>query len=154
MTKYTADQIAAARERLAFLKPGDVIRTKVLHVSRSGMQREIGVYVARVTDDGQPYIADLSLAVAVLTGNRISNWGGVVVRGAGMNVAFHLVYSLGRAIYPDGVHCTGSDGYTPSGKRSARKRCNSNDHFNDRSLPYRQSIVHKDGGYALRQEWL
>lgn len=154
MAKYTAGQIATAREHLTFLKPGDLIQTKVLHVTRSGMQREIGVYVARTTDDGQTYVEDLSWVVAVLTGNRVGDRDGVVVGGAGMDMGFHLVYSLSRMLYPEGVHCTGSDGYTPSGKRSARKRCNSNDHFNDRSLPYRQSIIHKDGGYALRQEWL
>lgn len=101
MTKYTADQIATARDRLAFLQPGDLIQTKGLHVTRSGMQREIGVYVARVTDDGQPYIADLSWPVAVLTGNRISDRDGVIVRGAGMDMGFHLVYRLGRALYPE-----------------------------------------------------
>ena len=105
MTKYTAEQIATARERLAFLKPGDVIQTKVLNVSRSGMAWEIGVYAARVTDDGQPYIADLSWPVAVLTGQRISDRGVVVVRGCGMDMGFHLVYSLGRALYPKGVPC-------------------------------------------------
>lgn len=153
MTKYTADQIAAARERLAFLKPGDVIQTKVLHVSRSGMQREIGVYVARVSDDGQPYVKDLSWAVAVLTGNRISLRWGVVVGGAGMDMGFHLVYRLGRALYPDGVPCTGSNGWTKSGRRSKLNACHSNDHVNgDRA--YSKGKTHRDGGYAFRQERL
>lgn len=153
MTKYTADQIATARERLAFLKPGDVIRTKVLHASRSGMQREIGAYVARVTDDGQPYIADLSWAVAVLTGQRISDRGGVIVGGVGMDMGFHLIYSLGRALYRDGVPCTGSNGWTKSGRRSKLNACHSNEHFNgDRA--YNKSKTHRDSGYAFRQEWL
>ena len=153
MTKYTAEQIATARERLAFLKPGDVICTKTLHVSRSGMQREIGVYVARVTDDGQPYIADLSWPVAVLTGNRISDRWGVVVGGAGMDMGVHLVYALGRALYPKGVPCTGSSGWTKSGRRSKLNACRSNDHVNgDRA--YSKSKTHSDGGYAFRQEWL
>lgn len=153
MTKYTADQITAARERLAFLKPGDVIRTKLLNVSRSGMQREIGVYVARVTDDGQPYVADLSWDVAVLTGQRISDRRGVVVGGAGMDMGFHLVYSLGRALYPEGVPCTGSNGWTKNGRRSKLNACRSNDHVNgDRT--YSKSKTHSDGGYAFRQAWL
>ena len=153
MTKYTAEQIATARERLTFLKPGDVIQTKVLHVSRSGMQHEIGVYVARVTDDGQPYVDDLSWDVAVLTGQRISDRGGVVVGGAGMDMGFQLVYSLGRALYRDGVPCTGSNGWTKSGRRSKLNACRSNEHVNgDRT--YRKSKTHSDGGYAFRQEWL
>ena len=153
MTKYTADQIALALERLAFLKPGDVIQTKDLHVSRSGMTREIGVYVARVSDDGQPYVDDLSWPVAVLTGNRISDRDGVIVGGAGMDMGFHLVYSLGRALYPKGVPCTGSNGWTKSGRRSKLSACRSNDHFNgDRA--YSKSKTHRDGGYAFRQEWL
>ena len=130
MTKYTAEQIARAREHLAFLKPGDVIQTQLLNVSRSGMTREIGVYVARVTDDGQPYIDNLSWYVAVLTGQRLSDRGGVIVGGMGT----HLIYSLGRALYPGGVPCT-------------------NDHINgDRA--YSKSKTHRDGGYAFRQEWL
>lgn len=153
MTKYTAAQIATARERLAFLKPGDVIQTKLLHVSRSGMTREIGAYVARVTDDGQPCIADLSWSVAVLTGQRISDRGGVVVGGAGMDMGFHLIYSLGRALYPEGVPCTGSNGWTKSGRRSKLNACRSNDHVNGDRV-YRKGKTHSDSGYAFQQAWL
>ena len=153
MTKYTAEQIATARERLAFLKPGDVIQTKVLHVSRSGMTREIGVYVARVSDDGQPYVEDLSWHVAVLTGQRISDRGSVIVRGAGMDMGSHLVYRLGRALYPGGVPCTGSNGWTGSGRRSKLNACLSNEHFTGDGT-YSKSKTHSYGGYAFRQEGL
>lgn len=153
MTKYTAEQIATARERLAFLKPGDVIQTKVLHVARSGMTREIGVYVARKAADGQHYVADLSFDVAVLTGLRLSDRRGVVVGGVGMDMGFHLIYSLGRALYPDGVPCTGSNGWTKSGQWSKLNRCQSNDHTNGDRV-YRKGKTHSDSGYAFRQVWL
>lgn len=154
MTKYTAEQIATAREQLAFLKPGDVIQTQVrLNVSSSGMTREIGAYVARLDDDGRPYIADLSWPVAVLTGQRLSDRGSVVVGGVGMDMGAHLIYSLGRALYPDGVPCTGSNGSTKSGRRSKVNTCQSNDHTNgDRA--YSKSKTHRDSGYAFRQAWL
>ena len=153
MTKYTAEQIATARERLAFLRPGDVIQTQLLNVSRSGMSREIAVYIARLDDDGQPYIADLSWPVAVLTGQRLNDRGGVIVGGVGMDMGFHLIYSLGRALYPEGVPCTGSTGWTKSGRRSKLNACRSNDHDNgDRT--YSKSNTHRDSGYAFYQEWL
>lgn len=153
MAKYTAEQLATARERLAFLQPGDVIQTRTLNVSRSGMTREIGAYVARLDDDGQPYVSDLSWPVAVLTGQRLSDRGGVVVGGTGMNMGFYLVYSLGRALYPEGVPCTGSPGWTKSGRRSKLNACLSNDHVNGDRV-YRKGKTHRDSGYAFRQVWL
>ena len=91
--------------------------------------------------------------MAVLTGQRISDRWGVVVGGVGMDMGFHLVYSLGRALYPEGVPCTGSNGWTKSGRPSKLNACQSNDHLNgDRT--YSKSKTHSDGGYAFRQVWL
>jgi len=56
-----------------------------------------------------------------------------------MDMGFHLVYSLSRALYPDGFACVGD-------------YCPSNDHSNGQPKDLRSH--HRDGGYALRQEWI
>ena len=68
---------------------------------------------------------------------------GIRVRGAGMDMGFHLVYNLSATLFPDGFDCVG-DG--------PGQLCRSNDHSNgDRDYtPHR----HKDGGYALKHRWL
>ena len=56
-----------------------------------------------------------------------------------MDMGFHLVYELSRALYPAGFVCSGD-------------KCNSNDHSNgDRDHSPHQ---HQDGGYALRCRWI
>jgi hypothetical protein len=139
-----------ARERLApLLSPGDVVYTQVKHVSRSGMLRIISVHVIR---DNRPQ--DITAAAGALAGFTMDRdrWG-LRVGGCGMDMGFHVVYSLSRALWPNGHPCTGSDGRTPTGKRTKAHRCPSNDHNNgDRA--YRKGKTHADGGYALNQAWL
>jgi hypothetical protein len=65
--------------------------------------------------------------------------GGLKVGGCGMDMGFHVVYSLSRSMFRDSFYCIG-------------KKCRSNDHTNgDRN--YRRH-KHSDGGYALRHEWM
>lgn len=126
-TRFTPEQIEEFTIRLrSELPPGSTVTTQILHVSRSGMQREIAAFIVR---DGQ--IANISWEVAAITDQRYGDRGGVIVGGAGMDMTFALVYSLSRRLYPEGHRCTGSDGYTPTGKRSKAPRCPSNDHTND-----------------------
>lgn len=103
------------------LKAGSPIYTKVLHVSRSGMQRVIGLYVPH-----KGRIVGISFEAAALLGWKWDNdRGGVVVDGAGMDMTFHTVYSLSRTLFPKGHRCTGHDG------GDGGPRCPSNDHSND-----------------------
>lgn len=125
--RFTAAQVAEFTEALRReLPPGSTVSTKVLHVSRSGMSREIGAYIVR---DGQ--IADISWEVAAIIGATLGNSGGVKLSGVGMDMGFHLVYSLSRRLYPQGHLCTGSTGVTPTGRKARAPRCPSNDHSND-----------------------
>lgn len=147
MPKYTKTEIAEARERLeAILKPGTKVYTRVLHVARSGMMRVIS---AHVIIDNEPH--DISRDAAVVSGSVFDydRWG-VKMNGAGMDMTFALVYYLSRSLFSDGYRCTGSNGWTPSGKRSKTPRCASNDHSNGE--PYRRGMKHRDGGYALIRE--
>lgn len=136
-----------AADRLREMFPvGSTARTKVLHVSRSGMSRTVAVVgVDPKTGEAE----DVSYLVAAVTGMSFDrNHGGVKVGGVGMDMAFHVVYSMSRTLYPDGHRCTGHD--RTETRRNGRKvrRCPSNDHTNgDRE--YRRGKLHSDGGYAI-----
>lgn len=142
MTTTTSKKQAAAEaaEQLrANLEPGDTVWTILRHVSKSGMLRCISP-VAIDRDDADPAIWDFGYLAARALDERLDrDRGGVRMSGAGMDMGFQLVYTLGRVMFPDGFDCIGA-------------HCPSNDHSNgDRDYtPHR----HTDGGYALRHRWL
>lgn len=89
-----------ARERLRkYIKPGDTIYCILRHVSRSGMTRVIDLVTVR--EDGEILHIGYNAALAL-------GWPydrereGVRVSGGGMDMGFHLVYSLARALFPGG----------------------------------------------------
>lgn len=130
------------------LTPGQDVYTSVKHVSRSGMSRVISVHALH---EGE--ILDVSWHVARAIGASFDRdrWG-VKMGGVGTDMCFAVVYSLGRAIWPGGVPCTGSKtGYTQSGRRSRNHRCLSNDHTNGDRV-YRKGKIHRSGGYALNKK--
>lgn len=88
-----AEAIAKLRE---ILKPGDTVYTILRHVSRSGMTRSISCVVRGAEG---PYDIDWLVRRALgLPFDR--NRGGVKVGGCGMDMGFHLVYSLSRVLWP------------------------------------------------------
>lgn len=138
MTRYAKSEVESARERLSeLLKPGNTVYCILRHVSRSGMSRDITLYYI----DGEGTTHWLDYSAAVLLGYPLAKDQGIRVSGCGMDMGFHLVYSLGSALFPDGFTCTGKP-----------YKCPSNDHFNgDRDYtPH----THRDGGYALKCKWL
>lgn len=130
-----------------YLSPGQDVYTSVKHVSRSGMSRVISVHIV----DSQGEILDISFHVARAIGASFDRdrWG-VKMGGTGMDMAFAVVYELGRALYPTGVPCTGSTGRTAGGNRTRNPRCLSNDHVNGDRV-YRKGKTHRDGGYAFNK---
>lgn len=130
-----AQEKAEAVEKLrGWLKPGAKVYTILRHRSSSGMQRRISVFAML---DGEPFEIDWLVGRAL--GLRRHDDGGLVVRGCGADMGFHIVYELARTLYPEGHECAGEG-------------CPSNDHSSgDRDYgPH----THRDGGYALRQKWL
>jgi hypothetical protein len=118
--------------------PGTTVYTVLEHVSRSGMSREIRTVL--LSPDGDR-VVDLhpNYMVSQILGERQGKSDGVILGGTGMDMGFHLVYSLSRHLYRDGFSCIGSG-------------CPSNDHSNgDRDYTPHH---HNDGGYALKQRWL
>ncbi len=135
----TNAQKAERDEAIEFLRarivPGDRLYTTMTHVSSSGMSRSIKVILIRDNDS-----MDISGFAGRALGWRCDDRrGGVKVSGCGMDMGFHIVYSLSSVLFPNGHTCTG-------------KGCPSNDHNNgDRN--YRRHN-HQSGGYAIRHSWM
>ena len=94
---------ATAKEKLlALCPPGKTIYAKVNHVARSGMSRNMSLYIACVKD-GQSYIQDITYLVASACGYRYNyEKDSIVVGGYGMDMCFEVVYNLSNALHSDG----------------------------------------------------
>lgn len=125
---------------------GSSVPMRVEYVSRSGMRRHVSVWHR----DKRGSVSNVSRMVAEAVGMSLNGRGdAVVVDGCGMDMLFHLVYTLSYNLYPDGVPCTG---YRYSGKRGNGRYvygCRSNDHSNDPYAGWTRGKKHSDGGYAL-----
>lgn len=135
--EQTVEQAEARDFLLKILKPGDKVYTILRHVSRSGMMRRISPVVIRKEKpgdiaekwNGEPI--DISWQVAKLgLWPRKYPHEGLTVSGCGMDMGFHVVYELSRVLFPDGFKV---EGIGRNGNESGWD---------------------KDGGYALKQEWL
>lgn len=134
MTKaQKAEREELLREMRGFIKPGNTIYTVLRHVSQSGMSRNISLYILDEDGRGNIYPRMLDgMAAKVLGYSLARNTEGVKVGGAGMDMGFHLVYALGRALYPDGFKLKEGQ-YGRNGDTSG---------------------FDKDGGYSLRHQWI
>ena len=153
--KDTTERDEAIRDLRESLPPGTTVFTVLRHVSASGMSRSIDAYrIGPEADrDGAAIAWRLSWSICKATGFAYDNrHEAIKVGGAGMDMGFHIVYSLSAALYSDGFGCIG-------------ERCPSNDHSNwDREYTPNGHIEipgqdpyehwHRDGGYALRHRWI
>lgn len=93
MDKHTA--LETLRETFP---AGSTVSTVLRHTSRSGMSRSISVLHAESAE-----ISDISWMVARAGIGRFDQrQGGVIVKGAGMDMGFDLVYRLSLALHGDG----------------------------------------------------
>jgi len=76
---------------------GSTAHTTVVHVARSGMSRHIKVFA--ITGER---ILNISNHVADYLDWRYTNKEAVFVGGCGMDMGFHLIYTLSRRLYDDG----------------------------------------------------
>lgn len=74
---------------LKYIKPGVTLYTVIRKVSASGMSRCIDVYA--IADNKPVYLSGYASNVL---GWKLSKDRGIVVGGCGMDMGFHLVYSL------------------------------------------------------------
>ena len=134
----------ARKDLREMLKPGDTVYSTVTEVSRSGMSRKIKFYVPqtelRTVDtinnaDGTymskkkrvQVIRDLTWLIGRAIDYRVNDDHELIVGGCGMDMCFHVVYSLGRALWPKGTK-------KPHGSRNGSPD--------------------SDGGYALKSSHL
>jgi len=124
MPRYTKTERAEAIAKLRdMLRPGDMIYTTTRKVSRSGMSRDIDLYV--IQDNAPRWLSWLTARAVDLPLDRKTE--AVKVGGCGMDMGFHLVYTLGAVLWPDGTP-------EPHGTRNGEPD--------------------REGGYALKHSWL
>lgn len=88
----------ARNELLRLLRRGTTIYTMVHSISRSGLTRRISVYVVI---NGE--IQDITYLVSRVTSFSIRRDArGLYVQGVGMDMGFHVVYTLSRVLFDDG----------------------------------------------------
>jgi hypothetical protein len=153
--KYSKEELSEARSALLkLLKPGDTVYTRLNHVSRSGMSRSITPIV--IVDNEPRY---MSWSVAILFGQVRDKYDGVTLNGCGMDMGFHLVYSLSRILFPDGFGMMSIDTYgyrnrhvTPKSPEHAARLVASGVKFSGRNGD--DSGWDTDGGFALDHRWL
>lgn len=143
------DEQEATDDLRELLAPGDTVYTVLRHVSRSGMYRAIDLYVIR---DGEP--RRITHTASRLLEGYDNRHEAAKANGCGMDMGFHLVYSLSSVLFKDGFDCIGkaSEQYP-----DYIEGCPSNDHSNRRFFEERGEAVpthHRDGGYALKHRWL
>ena len=81
-----------------FIQPNDTVYTILKNVSQSGMYRHIQVIVIK---DNKPI--NLSYWIAdYLEWSYKDKTYSIVVGGCGMDMGFHLVYTLSRSLFDDG----------------------------------------------------
>lgn len=100
MTKHSKSDVETARANLLkWLNPGDTVHTVLDSVSRSRMSRQIRLLIIKC-ENGEAITLHPNHAVAaVLDYSQAKRGDGLVVGGCGMDVGFHLVHSLGYALW-------------------------------------------------------
>jgi len=131
MTK--AEQARRAREEarqelLKLLAPGAMVYTIRRHTSASGVSHVIDLAIPVAREDGALRIRNIGWLAAEAMDYTFDNRSrGLKVRGGGMDMGYHLVHNLGRTLWPEGTA-------EPHGTRNGQPD--------------------RDGGYALKHEWL
>ncbi len=77
---------------------GSTAYTTAVHVARSGMSRHIKVFAT----PKKGVIQNVSGYVADYLDWRYTNKEAVFVSGCGMDMGFHLIYTLSSVLYDDG----------------------------------------------------
>jgi hypothetical protein len=96
-----AAQEFAIEQLRAMLKKGDRLYTVLRHVSQSGMSRNISVL--RVNESGEIETIDwLIHRAGIFKRTNSNNKEGLKVTGCGMDMGFHLVYSVSSVVLNDG----------------------------------------------------
>lgn len=112
MTFSKKDSLEARRELKQLFEELNTHTVFVVqrHVSRSGMQRQLDLYVlpgkkAVMSDNYQPYDGQVEprrityLVAQAIQWSYNESWDCLTVNGCGMDMHFHTVYTLSRVLY-------------------------------------------------------
>lgn len=108
-----ADQAAALDKLREHFPAGSRVGVIIRSVSSSGMSRQMSVLAVGEHYDGKAEVVNVShlVARAGLFPLSRGRHDAVTVKGAGMDMAFHLVYTMARAMYDDAPGEPGRSGY-------------------------------------------
>jgi hypothetical protein len=109
--KATKTEQQEAIERLkSWVMPGDTIYCVLARVSQSGMRRVIRFYkITTSAESGKQEVWSLAWNIAkALDCGYDDKKEGVIVNGCGMDMGFHVVYSLSDMLFTDGYQLTSS----------------------------------------------
>lgn len=142
----------ARSELRKILKAGQAVYTVLRSESSSGMSRTLSLCVP-----GDGFVRCIDSMAAAACGMRESGNGrGLVIGGSGMDMGFHAVYSLGRAVFPEGFGTLGKHPngrtYRPSTPARARAAVKRGYVFRGRNCD--ATGWDNDGGYAFSHSWL
>jgi hypothetical protein len=171
MARRTKAEEAERNESLAMLRgmlcPGDTVFVSVKHVARSGMSRIIQPRVIRPDAEGNGRGVDVRFIgwhVAKVLGWRYDReHEGIKVHGCGMDMGFHLVYSLSYVLFPDGFgeKCWDCSFRPDTKEEAAQSLTLAPDEIARGVTPHRfrgrngdTSGWDEDGGYALKHQWI
>lgn len=135
MARYSETDVKESIKRLRKIcPPGTTVYTVLRHVSRSGMMREISLYVIR---KGELRSITWDAARALKNPiNRGHSFWALRVSGAGMDMGFHVVNSLSYALH----------GYKSKGDGAAPDA---------QGIPFHKTRPgHYRAGYSLNQRWM
>lgn len=151
------------------IKPGMRVYCVLRSVSASGMSRRISLFIVQGDD-----LRNIDQLSADAIGWKVSGIGGIAVSGCGMDMGFHLVYCLGRALFANGFAPSNMAVRPDDGKRINVDIGRGVKHSKEVPFSLDRPAVDKlvakgwkfeggrngdtsgwdnDGGYALRHEW-
>lgn len=148
------------------LAPGDVVYCVLRHRSQSGMMRVIDLFVIRKDRwSGKPHPWFIGFRAAKALGDVYDRERqGIRIGGCGMDMGFHLVYSLSSVLFPGGFGEVGyklkaggleidrATGKRPKSKRALAAMLKAGYVFHGRNGD--RTGWDSCGGYALKQEWV
>jgi hypothetical protein len=92
-----AERLEALNYLHSVLSDGDTVHCILRHVSASGTSRRIDFYT--IKDNNLVFLTGY---IGCALGLTHRNKGGLKVLGCGMDVGYHTVYTLSRALFPAG----------------------------------------------------
>ena len=95
--EYKSDKERAEEFLKDWFPKGSTAHTTVVHAAKSGMSRHIKVFAI----SGER-IQNISYHVSKLLDKRYTDKEAVFVGGGGMDMGFHLIYTLSSKLYKDG----------------------------------------------------